>query len=508
MANTTINIPKPHLIMGLCLPLAVLLGYFLAEPMESGSLAVVLIVVGVLCVPILMKWHHPLLVICWNAWIYPAFLPGRPALWILMALVGLLFAVLNRSVNPTRRFLHVPSVTKSLIFLGFVVAMTAIFTGGFGIRAMGSDRYGGKGYFYIFAAIIGYFAFTSRRIPPQRARIYVALFFLSGLTASLSTVIEKGGPAFHFLFSLVPRDGQFAQAADPGVINPGMGRIGGVALASTGLYACLLARYGVRGILEFSRPMRAILVAVSVAGCLFGGYRSLLILFILTFGFCFWLEGLWRTRVLPILVGAALLGTVLLLPQVERLPFVVQRSLSFLPLKVDPAVRLSAESSTEWRLEMWRMVAPQIPRYWLKGKGYSLDPNELFLTVQSTIHGFESSSAGSSLAGDYHNGALSVLIPFGIWGVIGFGWFLYAAGRVLYYNCRFGNPALQSINTFLMAFFIAKLVLFLLVFGSFFSDLYFFTGLVGLSVSLNGEPGIQPETAPAENVLNSFPQPV
>jgi hypothetical protein len=37
MANT-INIPKTHLIMGLSLPLAVLLGYFVAEPMELDSL--------------------------------------------------------------------------------------------------------------------------------------------------------------------------------------------------------------------------------------------------------------------------------------------------------------------------------------------------------------------------------------------------------------------------------------------------------------------------------------
>ncbi len=43
MANA-INIPKTHLIMGLSLPLAVLLGYFIAEPMELGSLAVVVFV--------------------------------------------------------------------------------------------------------------------------------------------------------------------------------------------------------------------------------------------------------------------------------------------------------------------------------------------------------------------------------------------------------------------------------------------------------------------------------
>src|SRR6478609_34797 len=116
MANT-INIPRTHLIMGLCLPMAVLLGYFLAQPMESGSIAVVVLVFSLLCFPLLMKWHHPLLVLSWNASANPLFLPGRPCLWMVMALISLFFAVLSRSVNPNRRFVQVPSITKPLLFL-------------------------------------------------------------------------------------------------------------------------------------------------------------------------------------------------------------------------------------------------------------------------------------------------------------------------------------------------------------------------------------------------------
>lgn len=41
MANT-INMPRSHVILGLSLPLAVLIGYSLAEPMDLSSIAVVL----------------------------------------------------------------------------------------------------------------------------------------------------------------------------------------------------------------------------------------------------------------------------------------------------------------------------------------------------------------------------------------------------------------------------------------------------------------------------------
>src|SRR5437879_3181780 len=37
---SSINVPRTHLIMGLCLPLAVLLGYFVAQPLDSVSIAV------------------------------------------------------------------------------------------------------------------------------------------------------------------------------------------------------------------------------------------------------------------------------------------------------------------------------------------------------------------------------------------------------------------------------------------------------------------------------------
>lgn len=494
--------------MGLCLPLAVLIGYFLAEPMDSGSLAVIVLVMAVLFVPIMMKWHHPLLILSWNACISPQFLPGRPFLWMIMALAGLLFAVLNRSVNPNRRFLSVPPVTRSLVFLGVVVLATAVMTGGVGLRVFGSDRYGGKGYFYILAALAGYFALTSQRIPAHRANLYVSLFFLSSLTSLIGDIVYKAGPGFYFLYNLIPPEAALDQAGGEGAFNLTIVRLGGLNMASTGLYAFLFARYGVRGILDVTKPLRFGLFLLALLGCAYCGYRSVLILFCLTFFCGFSLEGLWRTRVLPILAGTGLLLMAVIVPQAHHLPWVVQRTLSFLPIKVDQMVRDSADSSTEWRLEMWRNVMPQVPKYFLKGKGFSVDPNDLFMASQSAVRGLEGSSAGAALAGDYHNGPLSIAIPFGVWGLIGFGWFLVASGRTMRHFQRFGDPSLRIINTFLFSYFIAKVIFFVVIFGSFWSDLYSFTGLIGLSISLNGVPHPAVEPVSNEEILNSFSQPV
>jgi len=66
-----------------------------------------------------------------------------------------------------------------------------------------------------------------------------------------------------------------------------------------------------------------------------------------------------------------------LIPFVGHLPLSVQRTLSFLPLPVDPVAQASADLSTEWRLQMWKNVLPQIPQYLWLGKGYSISAADL-----------------------------------------------------------------------------------------------------------------------------------
>lgn len=506
MANT-INIPKPHLIMGLCLPLAVLLGYLLAEPLESGSIAVVLFVLMVLAVPIMMKWHHPLLVLSWNACINPYFLPGRPYLWMLMSFASLFFAVLNRSVSAKRSFVHVPSITASLLVFTGVVVATAIMTGGFGIRSLGSARYGGKGYFYTLAAVCGYFALSSQRIPAHKAGLYLAMFFLPALTSLISNIAYSAGPGFYFLYELFPVESAAEQAAADYSVTGMVLRFTGLSAASTAVLAFLLARYGIRGIFDLARPWRIalfFLAFLASAGC---GFRSVFLLSTLTFFVAFLLEGLWRTRYVPIFFSFAVVMGVLLMSGSEKLPLAVQRTLSFLPIKLDPIAKTSAQNSMEWRLELWRVAVQQVPKYLFRGKGYAIDPNDLFLAQQSAARGFESGSGESLVAGDYHNGPLSLLIPFGIYGMAAFLWFVTAGFRYLYHNYKYGDSRLHHVNKLLLAVFVARTLLFFLVYGAVYYDLFIFTGILGFSASLNGEVrAAVPAEEPVEESFSPFPR--
>jgi hypothetical protein len=166
------------------------------------------------------------------------------------------------------------------------------------------------------------------------------------------------------------------------------------------------------------------------------------------------------------------------------LPLVVQRSLSFLPGKFNWVARESASATVEWRVGMWRDVLPEVPKCLFKGKGWGIDARDFYTTVEMG-EGVEP-LAGTILVGNYHNGPLSILIPFGLYGMIAFVWFLIAGLRVLHRNWQFGDPALRNVNTLLLAAFAAHALFFFVFFGGMCADTGIFVGLLGLGVALNG----------------------
>ncbi len=482
---STFAVTRNHLIFGLCLPLAVLMGYVLAEPLESTSLTVLLMIIAGLIVPVLLRFYHPLLIFSWNMSVSLAFLPGSPQLWALMSLLGLGFAVLNRSVNPEFRFAQVPAITVPLLTLMLVITVTAMATGGIGLRVLGSQSMGGKGYFYLAAAAAGYFALSSQAIPKHRVSLVAALFFLPGVTAIFGRLVQAAGPGASFLFMLFPPESDFNALGVDNSFDLGLTRASGIMIMAMAIFSWVLARHGVTGIFNFNRPWRmAILIAAVIFGTL-GGFRSAVLLMAMTFLILFWLEKLWGTRIFLILVMATTLGGVLLVGFADKLPLTIQRSLSFLPLEIDPLTRISAQDSTEWRLEIWKATLPQVPQYFFKGKGYSLSGDALYMSHESVFRGLAAQWEGAALAGDYHSGPLSVLIPFGIWGLGAFAWLLVAGARFLYTNFRESAPELRRINAFLLALFLARILFFCFVFGTLHGDLYHFAGILGLSVALN-----------------------
>ena len=118
--------------------------------------------------------------------------------------ISLFIGVVQYTINRNIKFLHVPSVTRPLLFLTVVVLITARLTGGIGLKAMGSSVNGGKNYISIFAAVVGYFALISRPIPPKRAHLYVTMFFLGMASIAIGELPRILPSGFNFLFAVFP----------------------------------------------------------------------------------------------------------------------------------------------------------------------------------------------------------------------------------------------------------------------------------------------------------------
>lgn len=405
-----------------------------------------------------------------------------------MACLAFPVAIGHYILNRERKFLEAASVGWSLVFLALVVAVTAKFRGGIGLRVFGDETIGGKRYFMIWFAIIGYFAMTSQAIPPKKRNLYTLLFIGGGLTSAFSDIGGILGGPFHVLFLLFPASDSSTYLQQHNLSYEGVVRFGGLGLAGMALVLTLVARYGIEGTLDLWKFWRPILFFFGLFLVTLGGFRSLFILVGLTLVLAFWLEGLFRSRYLPIAVLAVVLCGGLTLAFSDHLPLTLQRCIAFVPgVKISSVARDSAESSSDWRLAMWKSVVPEIPKYLLLGKGLGIDANDLmeYYDLGNNQVGGEV-GGGLAAAGDYHSGPLTLIIPFGVWGVIAFLWFLAASFKVLWRNYKYGDSDARRINIFLLSYFTAKTFLYFFVFGGFYSDMMQFAGIVGFSVALNG----------------------
>ncbi len=482
------------IVYAVCVPLAIAIGYMVTNPMDYSTFGIFGLVALLLVSPLLLRWHHPLLVLSWNMGMSLFFLPSAPSLWLVMVALSLGISVLGRAMNSEMHFIHVPQITWSLLCLIGVVLMTAKFRGGFGVRAFGSDVYGGKKYVLLLAGILSYFALTARRIPPERAGLYLALFFLGGLAHCVEDLFSITPSWAHFIFWFFPPSlNSFNE------FKLGETRLGGFGMAGLMVWSLLMARYGIRGIFLSGKIWRPLVFFLSFSLIFLGGFRFLLFLGAAIFIVQFFAEGLHRTRMLPVFAWVGITAMVALIPLASKLPFTVQRTLAVLPLDLDPEARQAAQDTVDWRVNMWKALMPQVSQHLLLGKGLAISPeeyNEMMGTaLGSETAGFDPSQDPMALSYDYHNGPLSVLIPFGIWGGIAVLWFLASGLRVTYCNFQYGDASLQTANTFLFVAFLVYTIQFLFLGGGLSNDISRFAGFVGLSIAFNG--GVcQPERRP------------
>jgi hypothetical protein len=474
------------LVGGVCLPLALFLGYQLATPEDRSSLFFVGVAFCALLLPFLLRWHHSALLLCWNLPIVIFFLPGQPSLGIVMAAVSLGVSITGRALNKQSPFLKCPPVTFSLLFLAALTLFTAKMTGGIHGNAFGSTTNGASRYLGVFGAIIGYFGLVSQPVPPKYAKLLAYLFILSGTVAVLHTLFSLVG--LESLNQLFPADLNNGAIYNENFTDPynALQRFTGLAVAGGSVCTFLLFRFGLRGTFQGGHSWRWLAFVGAFALSLYGGYRSSVVTTFLLILSLFYFEKLFRTRLFFGFIVAGLLAAAVILPFSDQMPRQVQRAISFLPVKVEADVQASALGTSDWRLNVWQLALTEVPQYFFIGKGYNYDSMDMYLTQLGISNGMYSATEWAMVSNDFHQGILTLIIPFGIFGVLAFAVFCWGSLRALYANYRYGDPDLLRINTFLLASFIVGLIFYVFIYGTFFIDIWGFAGSIGLSLTLNG----------------------
>ncbi len=511
------NVPailRSLIIYSIIVPLAIFVGYSLANPLDLDTLGFYGVLGILLISPIILRWHMEILVFSWSCSVAVFILPGRPGLWLVMVVMSLTISTLERIINSKMHFIRVPEITWPLLAFMAVVYATAELTGGIGLKAFGGSVYGGKKYIYLLISVLSYFAITARPIPPQKAKLYVALFFLGQLTAFVGNTYIFAPSWMGLIYLMFP-----PSLDDSSTFEFGVTRLAGFSTAATGVYCYMLARYGLRGIFFEGKLWRPAILFLALLVILLGGFRSTLMMVMATFIMMFLLEKLHRTPAIMVLILMGGLAVTAVIPLAHRLPFTFQRALAFLPLDLDYDAVLSAQSSTEWRLTMWTALLPQIPPHLLLGKGLafsSSDYDEMMTgneLLQGAAEHFDASQGSLALANDFHNGMLSLIIPFGIWGVLTVLWFLFAGLRIMWRNVKYCRPDLTLPCTFLFVMYFWEMLNFVSCLGGLqiATELANFCGFLGMSIALNNgvcRPAVeQVEERTAQVPFRAMPRP-
>ena len=396
---------------------AILLGYLLADN-PIMAFAVVVGPAWLLTLPYHAQLSVYLAIATFASAFIAPFIPGRPYVWELAALLGwsgLGVTLFLRREHPamlsmlrTNRWIYVGTVAYCLVL---VVTM---YHRGFGLRILGGDQMGGR--FYIQQLICAIFPFLLAAVPCSE-RALTRLFYLQCLLTATFVVSDfvLANPATVLLpllqfFELSTDALTFESQAD----QFGIRRFQSMALVSGGFIYFLWARYGLKAFLTRKGLLLIPAATVLIGLGLLSGHRYLFIILIMTLVFCSYVQRIYTLQHTLVFGTAAILVMIGIYVFSERLPLAAQRAISFLPgIEVLEAPRQDASATWEMRRMLRKIGIEMAPDYFWVGRGLGFaSSGDVLATAQRDPLLWHIS------IGRFYNGFVGLMVNTGIFGTI------------------------------------------------------------------------------------------
>ena len=428
--NTNVISNIIFLIVGITL--AVMIGTMVAS--DKLSIFIWFAIAAVLITGIALGRNIWILIILGHGLQLSLSLPGRPDTVLLSSAIFIGFA----SLMMLMRRIPWRGTIREMDILIFLIALTIFqvyLRNPVGINMFGGSSVGARPYFIISIGFAIYYFLSNWVIPPHQLKLLLKLTVVANL---INFVMQ----AFGFF---VPSVGQWYGAAsvNQNASNMDVNSVEGT--QTSGLEAA--TRIGFLGsasnqiarfVSSFRSPLNALLhplwggaILLSFAFAALSGFRNAIISMGLTY-----IVGIaYRSGFTGLIFSTTLLllglGTIAITNSIHPLPANIQRSFSFLPGTWDEDVKLNAEGSTEWRLEIWKEV--MFTDRWIKNKyigdGLGFSAEQLAFqkdiiyrsmngqAISASLSGFDAHRDAVLANGDYHSGPIQTIRVVGYLGL-------------------------------------------------------------------------------------------
>ena len=340
---------------------------------------------------------------------------------ILMAYM-ILFLVLSICINSDIKKLYNNEYGSKYLIIFFIFTIIIMLVRGTGIRILGSPMWGGTAYILLLLSIL-FYVLVIPRIILSRGQIKFliiaslifsivgAVFKLTSSTSAVEVYLARANWLTPVIFAMLPI-----------------------------IFASLTKRRKVLPILFF---------LICIILIMLTGYRSrLVMLAAVAFGFGYFKTNnkssyLFKTLLITIV------GWIIAIIIAPVVPDAMQRTLSFIPgVSINYQVALNAQDSNSWRIEIWSYAISEIKNYWLVGRGVAFNVQDAVDRLGITVG--QGNTYQAFLTHTYHSGPITLLVDFGIPGLItAFVFMIFVFKKVLKIATQFSKIDLFEEQYFL-----------------------------------------------------------
>lgn len=231
-----------------------------------------------------------------------------------------------------------------------------------GVNALGSDMVGGRAYAEVAFAFAGYWILNQVSMPAAMAKIFPLLLCAVGtffaVVDTITYLFPATVPILGKLYSGIDAESfkrelsdQEADVSEGDLRTEFLANVGGTIINLMSSYFSPLT---------FINPMyiwRFLGILIALIFCLKSGHRITVPAVVFTILMATYFRKGFAAVVIMVLIGIPpLLLIIAGQGRLYNLPESAQRTLCFLPGEWDPGVKLNAQGSTEWRLQMWDIM--------------------------------------------------------------------------------------------------------------------------------------------------------